>query len=330
MNMYVTPSAASAAFDPPAWLREDMQHAEQMLPGLRMMVLFQDDLPAILCAHERDRREDRLRSKLRMHWATLPFRDQQIIDLAAEHSGRVETSAQRQNSRRLNPLTNEQDSYYTLTHLAHDAVIMLPRRDMGAISMVAQFTGTDAANCVVPESANLHRLIYWHEVTHVKQDVGELPVFNRRSSEKHADAGAIKTCTTLHDTASVTLLRDLRAVDAFTDLGFAKSSDYWYSLGMHGVSKSDEAELASMLELKTRCATPHYRNTMDATGFIHLMLSDKKVGPRRSFNSMGTSAKLANLQRVRDKTRKFSFPHTPALADIILNSARRLAPGATA
>lgn len=328
-------SSSGYVIAPPNWLQRDMTHATSYLPGLRLMVLFHDDLPFMKRARSKelvDPRYEALTGHVESFWpANNPFDTMQMLELSGDTTARAETNARLREEYLHNDLTGEKDLYTTVIKPARDAIIMLPPRLQTPLQVTASLLGLPEALCAVPDKANPHRAILWHEHTHVRQGARKLHTGNRRTDEREADLGSQRECDIASDPASATYLRDVRLLDTFLDLGMPKSSDYWNSLNLARIEHDDRAELASMLELKMCTASPGFKAPTSARTFIQTAFHSERFTPLQlRFNSFGASEKIRQLRNLEKVKPVFRFQHTAALAQLTLKAAQRLVPGAFA
>ncbi len=327
-------SSTGIAIAPPNWLQRDLAHANAYLPGLKLMVLFHDDLPFMNRARSKspiDPRFDRLGEFIAAHWSSNPFSDQQLIDLSGDDVARAETSAKKRHEYLPNDLTGEKDLYTTTLKPAQDAIITLPPRQYTPVQITAKFLGLPEKLCAAPAGANPHRAIFWHEHAHVRQGARKLHTGNRRSDEREADLGSIRDCELVNDLPTATYLKDLRLLDTFFDVGMAKSSDYWNSLSLARIEHDDRAELSSLLELKLRTANPVFKPPTNTRSFIQSAFHTEEYVPLQlRFNTFGAIEKIQQLRSLAKFGPSYRFAHTAALEQLTLKAAQRLVPGAFA
>lgn len=305
------------AIDPPAWLQQDMAVAQQKLPGIRVLVLFHDQLRSMARSFGFD-------EHFRSFWPDT--RDITIQKMAHSHldpNGCLRHDAPTRELRKACPISGGPEITTLPLARPRNALIILPKQSITAAEFSRMTTGL---TCTANSIAIPQRGAFWHEFGHL-QNLCEKDVSLRdRVDEKKADLAVPAGCAASQDITTAMHFSDWRTVSCFASEISASDSKYWNLLAIHKLADNETQDLASLLELKVR-ATGRHPHTDREKSFIRQVMIDPGYQPvREAFNGRTPTERL--IERLADASYKpMTFPHSQGLANRLFVCAQRLSPG---
>lgn len=320
-KLWHSPKGVFSAISPPLWLQEDLCTAEPRFPDVRALVFFADDLPLPAEAPQRRRYETHL-----IHRTFGQGRRALQLDTSQAHClspGLVSNGQGIQQQYITPPLPGceEETIYKRATH----ALIQLePRSALPAYSLLAT-TRLPAhllgqMPTIIPQQFTLQ-----HELEHLAQQQRIGSPITLRDTEKEADEAGFAYCATRNNQPLATFYKDWRALTGFMNPPDGGLHIYWNTLSQHGITAGPAHELASMLEVQmVSAAVPLPSGSADEASFVRRTLEPEESLP--SVFATDRADRLRQLAR-HHHTTAYRYPHSYQLAEIVLQSARRLVPG---
>lgn len=293
-----------------------------MLPQVKTLVLFQDDLPADPLA--RLKKVDALGrqawGKALDHWPELSH------SLAATFS-KLGNNSFKSEERRIDRTTRLTVKTTTVIVPASQAIILLPERNYTPHRMLASLCNQPGV-CAKPQNVNPHRITLWHEVGHLQTSSMKGMAYTARLDEKLADMTAYQQCLEIGDKPSAQFMRDWRVLSNFLSSVNGVDCQYWNDLPLAGINCPPEKEDGAQIEVKTRACglriTPRKRlEDVVYQAFNPTVVTPLAIG--YGFKGYSASIKLKLLNQ--ELKASYRFDESRRLARLVVNAAHRLMPG---
>ncbi len=339
------PTHNFAAVNPPDWLASSLTQLATSHPGIRVLTLFADDLPATSALARPEtfnealiQRQQAFTGIAQQHFGyDEPLR---IFDNAVitQTLGLMTADARIPARTYFNLITRRKELAYRPADAQplKNAVIMLPPRGMQPHEMLAECLHIPDPLIERCDGVNIQLAALGHEWGHVENRLRRPAILTLSEDERLADLHTQRFC--LHAAAGSTAAFDLRfrrlhnffsgLARADGESAAAVQHDYWHDLHMMGTQAHMKDEYAAMLEVKMRsCGLQH--ELPDCPGeFIHRALNGNdypELQPRLTDHSLRV-ARLRTLLDWHDEP--YKYKHSETLASKVISAGYQLIPGA--
>lgn len=306
------------ALAPPDWLKEDMARMAQILPNVRTLIAFRNEISG-------SAPDEHMQFLLQNAYGMDPATARRMAQDASGNETAACLAHDAPRNERLGscPVTRLSEARTAILAPPRHALIMLPNSQISSATLIRTATRLTA---VRPDAGNFHRSALWHEFGHLRMAALAGATIRARLDEQNADLSVGHGCRLAQDKASLHSFMQWRVVSNFTSQVTDKASIYWNDLSLLGIKDATEADsMASLLELKLRAAggTPH---TPDPANFTRKAMIDPRYGKvRGAFNAPASPERL--IQQVAEQHyRPYTFRHTRTLAEFMLNAAQKISP----
>lgn len=320
------------AIDPPEWLQQDMAAAEKHLPGVKVFVLFSDQLGHLddLLDKDPEAQESATYSRrlafgrlARQHW---PAGSAHTVDLslvAHQPLAAIRYNGICTDVGRFCQISGVTEKIRAIHVAPTHAALLLPTRELTARGFARRSTGFSRP---AASAANPHRAAFWHEVTHLRVALQPGTVIREKIDEQTADIGVTKNCDRTGDSLTANFALACRLAGTFTSVIDGRASIYWNSLSLYGIKAPEEAEFSSLLELKLRAIgrKPH---TAEPLGFVRdIMTRADQADIRDAYRNRDQADTLVR-RLFADRQKPYTFPESRELAERLMHAASLLSPG---
>ena len=295
----------------------------RMLPHVKTLVLFQDDLPADPQARLKkvDALSKQAWSKPLDHWPELSQ------TLSANFS-KLGNNSYKGEERRTDRTTRSTVKTTTVIVPASQALILLPERSFTPQRMLASLCSQPAL-CAAPQGVNPHRIILWHEIGHLETSSMKGMAYTARLDEKLADMSSNQHCLNMGDKVSAQFMRDWRVLSNFFSPIEPADAQYWNDLPLAGIPCTPEREDGAQIEVKSRACGLRITPRKKLEDVVYQAFNPQRATPLTiGYGPKGLSAATKLQLLSHQLNTPYRFDESRRLARLVVSAARRLMPGA--
>ncbi len=296
--------------------------AAKMLPDIKTLILFQDDLPT----HPKERLK-KVDAFSRQAWGKSLAHWPELLQTLSANFSKLGNNSYKSEERRIDRTTRSTVKTTTVIVPASQALILLPARNYTPQRMLASLCNQPAL-CTPPQHVNPHRIVLWHEVGHLQTSSMKGMAYTARLDEKLADMTSYQSCLSLGDKVSAQFMRDWRVLSNFFSSIETIDAQYWNDLPLSGINCPPEREDGAQVEIKSRACGLRIPPRKRLEDVVYQAFNPDKPSALTigyGHNGFSPSSKLKLLSHQLNTP--YRFDESRKLARLVISAARRLMPG---